>query len=762
MPKAEFAARQAVMKRIDATLLHSCLNINEYCFNRIPGSYSRGWSLEARRTNSDIHLAGMKNLMSRKAQQDQSHRSFRKPDRGITPKQSTLVNYTPEQYMKRALWFLIAVVLVQFSVRAQIAGSRISIDASLPEYQIDKNIYGQFSEHLGHLIYGGIWVGSDSPIPNVDGIRKDVVEALKHIRVPVLRWPGGCFADEYHWENGIGPRTGRPKMINTNWGGVTEDNSFGTHEFLRLCELIGCEPYITGNVGSGSVEELSRWVEYVNSANVSPMTDLRKNNGHVKPWGVKYWGIGNENWGCGGNMLPAFYADQARRFGTFMHSYGANKVFKIACGPSDEDYNWTTVLMKNASGHFDGLSLHHYSFAPQKIAADFDEAGWFDIMQKTLKMEELVTRHSAIMDQYDPFKRVALVVDEWGTWFKVEPGTNPGFLYQQNTMRDAVAAACNLNIFNNHCDRVRMANIAQVVNVLQAMILTEGEKMVLTPTYHVFDLYKVHQDAMMIPVRAVSSDYVFNGKKLPAVNCSASIDSKGKVHISLCNVDPVASQTVALDMKHFETGTISGKVLSSDKMNAHNTFDRPDVVKPTDFSRFTQAGGSISVTMPPMSVVVLEMTGKVKAAPAIELKNPKGGLDYAYYEIAAETLPPFASLTPQSTGVVESVVLPKGVRESDFGVKYDGYIKVPENGLYTLFTNSDDGSAIMIDGRLIVNNDGRHAPIERLGIVQLTAGYHRFELMFFQAGGGMELSASIQGPHLEKQTIPASILFRKQ
>jgi alpha-N-arabinofuranosidase len=667
----------------------------------------------------------------------------------------------PEQSMKRALWVFTASILLQFPVRAQVEGSKISIDASLQEYQIDKNIYGQFSEHLGHLIYGGIWVGPDSPIPNVDGIRKDVVGALKHLQVPVLRWPGGCFADEYHWENGIGPRSGRPKMINTNWGGVTEDNSFGTHEFLRLCELIGCEPYITGNVGSGSVEELSRWVEYVNSENVSPMTDLRKKYGREDPWGVKYWGIGNENWGCGGNMLPEFYADQARRFGTFMHRYGANKVVKIACGPSDEDYNWTTVLMKKASRHFDGLSLHHYSFASQKVAADFDEAGWFDIMDKSLKMEVLVTRHSAIMDQYDPFKRVALVVDEWGTWYKVEPGTNPGFLYQQNTMRDAVAAACNLNIFNNHADRVRMANIAQVVNVLQAMILTEGEKMILTPTYHVFDLFKVHQNAMMIPVKAVSRDYTFKGKKLPAVNCSASIDTREKVHISLCNVDPAHTQNVFLDLKNFEPATISGKELSSDKMNAHNTFERPDAVKPADFSGFTQTGSNISVAMPPMSVVVLELTGKVKAQPPIEVKNPKPGLDYAYYEIGAETMPPFESLTPKTTGAVESVVLPEEARESDFGVKYDGYLKVPEDGLYTLYANSDDGSAILIDGRLIVNNDGRHSLIERSGIVQLTAGYHRFELMFFQAGGGLGLIASIKGPHLEKQVIPVSMLFRK-
>ena len=662
--------------------------------------------------------------------------------------------------MKRALWCLVAAVLTQFSVSAQIANNRISIDASLQEFQIDKNIYGQFSEHLGHLIYGGIWVGPDSPIPNIDGLRRDVIDALKEIHVPVLRWPGGCFADEYHWKNGIG-LSGRPKMINTNWGGVTEDNSFGTHEFLKLCDLIGCEPYITGNVGSGSVEELSEWVEYVNSDNVSPMTDLRKHNGHEKSWGVKYWGIGNESWGCGGQMIPEYYATQARRYGTFMRTYGDNTTFKIACGPNNDDYNWTTVLMKDASMCFDGLSLHYYSSSSQRTATDIDEAGWFDVMKKTLKMEELITKHSAIMDTYDPLKRVALVVDEWGTWYKVEPGTNPGFLYQQNTIRDAVAAGSNLNIFNNHCDRVRMANIAQVVNVLQAMILTDGNKMILTPTYHVFDLYQVHQNAMMLPVKVTSSDYDFGTDKLPAVNCSASIDNKGKMHISLCNIDPAAFQNVAIDMKHFEVGKISGKVLSADKMDARNTFERPNVIKPADFSGFTLASGSLSVKMPPMSVVVLELSGKVKSEAAIELKNPISGLDYKYYEVRSEIMPVFSSLTPKSTGVVDNVVLPKGARESDFGVKYDGYIKLPEDGLYTFYSTSDDGSAILIDGRVIVNNDGRHAPIERSGFVQLTAGYHRFEVMYFQLGGGLELSASIKGPHLEKQIIPASMLFRK-
>jgi alpha-N-arabinofuranosidase len=664
--------------------------------------------------------------------------------------------------MKKLCSLVLLVIVSQLSIKSQTTENRITINASEQEYEINRDIYGQFSEHLGHLIYGGIWVGPNSSIPNIDGIRKEIVEALKEIKVPVLRWPGGCFADEYHWMDGIGNPKDRPKMINTNWGGVTEDNSFGTHEFLELCTLIGCEPYITGNIGSGTVRELSQWVEYVNSDNASPMTDLRKKNGQEKSWGVKYWGIGNENWGCGGNMTPEYYADQVRRYGTYMHNYGENKLFKIACGPSDDDYNWTTVLMKEDAPYLSGLSLHHYSSANLKTATDFDEGGWFDIMKKTLKMKELVEKHSEIMDKYDPLKRIALVVDEWGTWYKVEPGTNPGFLYQQNTMRDAIAAACDLNIFNNHCDRVRMANIAQVVNVLQAMILTKEDKMILTPTYWVFDLYKVHQDAMMIPVKVSSSDYVYKGDKLPAVNCSASIDSSGKMHISLCNIDPDKTEDVELSLESLKTNKISGTILTAEKMNAHNTFDNPDEVKPSAFSDFNLAGNNLKVNMPPMSVVVLEIEGKVELKRIeLDLKNPKQGVDYDYYKFNGNHLPNFADLKPLSSGATDNFIIPQMVSEENFALKYAGYIKIPEDGLYTFYTTSDDGSAILIDNKLVVDNDGRHAMVEDSGNVTLSAGYHKIELLFFQAGGGMGLNVSIKGPHLEKQVIPSDILYRR-
>jgi alpha-N-arabinofuranosidase len=661
--------------------------------------------------------------------------------------------------MTKRLIFLLLPLLLSANAAGQRGQATLIVDASDLRIKINKNIYGQFSEHLGHCIYGGIWVGENSKIPNTNGIRNDVVAALRQIKVPVLRWPGGCFADEYHWKDGIGPRDQRPAMINTHWGGVTEDNSFGTHEFMEFCRQVGCEPYICGNVGSGTVQELSQWVEYVNSDNVSPMTELRKKNGRDKSWGVKYWGIGNENWGCGGNMRPEFYADQTRRYGTYLRNYGSNRVFKIACGPSDGDYEWTEVLMKNARGSMSGLSLHHYSSGDGKIATDFDERGWFDILKKTLMMDEYITKHSAIMDTYDPNKRVALVVDEWGTWHGVEPGTNPGFLYQQNTLRDAIAAACNLNIFNNHSDRVRMANIAQMVNVLQAMILTRDEKMILTPTYHVFDMFKVHQDAMWVHTKVESPDYVLGEQRLPAVNCSASLDDNGKLHISLCNIDPKSGQRVSCELKQFSPKAVSGQVLTAKEMSAHNSFDDPNVVVPQGFSDFVLKNQSLEVTMPPMSVVVLELEGTYEAPPALEVKSPKPGVKYEYYEGRWERLPNFDSLSSKRSGVIEQFVLPKENSGEDFGLQYNGYIKIPSDGMYTFYVTSDDGADLAIDESLVVDNDGRHAPQEESGIIMLRAGFHEVKVRFFQGPGRQALSVSMESPGLKRQVIPADILF---
>ena len=475
--------------------------------------------------------------------------------------------------------------------------------------QINRNLYGHFSEHLGNCIYGGLWVGEDSPIPNTRGIRNDVVQALKRIKVPVLRWPGGCFADEYHWKDGIGPREKRPAIINTHWGMVTENNHFGTHEFMDLCEQLETEPYICGNVGSGQIQEMQEWVEYMTSGGQSPMTDLRRQNGREEPWKIKYWGVGNENWGCGGNMRPEYYADLYRHFQTYLRNFPGNRLFKIACGSHSSYYEWTRVLMREAGRQMNGLSFHYYCGSGKKSrsATQFEEEDWFAQIQRALEMDDLLTAHSAIMDEYDREKRVGLMVDEWGAWHEVEPGTNPGFLYQQNSLRDAMVAALTFNIFHQHCDRVKMANIAQMVNVLQAVVLTDGPKMLLTPTYHVFDLFKVHQDATWLPTELISEEYQFGNEKIPALQASASKDAGGKIHLSLCNFDPTRARDLTAVLQGAEAKQVSGQILTADTITAHNTFDNPEAVKPTAFSGASLQGNRISLTMPPKSIVVLEV-----------------------------------------------------------------------------------------------------------------------------------------------------------
>ena len=490
--------------------------------------------------------------------------------------------------------------------------NRLVIHADQPGAEISRNIYGQFSEHLGHCIYGGIWVGEDSPIPNTRGIRNDVVAALKKIQVPVLRWPGGCFADEYHWMDGIGTPTNRPSMINTHWGGVTENNHFGTHEFLDFCDQIGTAPYVSGNLGSGTVQEMMEWVEYMTSDADSPMANLRRQNGREQPWKIPYFAVGNENWGCGGNMRPEFYSDNFRRYNTFVKNYGGNKIYRIACGASDSNYHWTEVLMKNAGRQMDGLSLHYYTlptgnWSHKGSATEFNEADWYNTLQRALFMDEFVTKHSAIMDKYDPQKRVGLIVDEWGAWYDVEPGSNPGFLYQQNTLRDALVAGVTLNIFNNHADRVKMANIAQMINVLQAMILTDNEKMTVTPSYWVFEMDTVHHDATLLPSDLQSVDYSSGDKTIPAVSASASRDKAGKIHVTLCNLNPNQSADVTCELQGAKTQKISGRILTAPEMNAHNTFDQPDNVKPTEFNAFKVTDNGFVTTLPAKSVVVLEI-----------------------------------------------------------------------------------------------------------------------------------------------------------
>ncbi len=485
------------------------------------------------------------------------------------------------------------------------------IHADRGELTIAPEIYGHFAEHLGRCIYDGIWVGENSDIPNIRGYRKDIVEALKALNIPVLRWPGGCFADEYHWKDGIGPRDQRPKMVNTHWGMVVEDNSFGTHEFLDLCELIGAEAYVAGNVGSGSIKDMQDWVEYMTFDGDSEMANLRRTNGRDKPWRVRFFGVGNENWGCGGHMTPEYYADLYKRYQTYVRSYSGNRIVKIACGPSDWNTHWMDVVLSRAAGRMDAISLHYYVFTgtwgDKGDAVHFSEAQWFALMKKTLDCDELLRRHIEVMDQHDPRKRIGLFFDEWGTWWNPAPGSNPGFLVHQNTMRDALSAGIFLNTFNQHCERVRMANIAQTVNVLQAMVHTRGKEMFLTPTYHVFEMFKGHQDATLLPHELKCSAYEHDGQKLPSLNVSASKSKDGAVTITLCNLDPNAEAPLECTLNGMTANTVSARVLTAEAMNAHNTFEHPDAVKPAAFSAVSIEDGTLETTLPPMSVVLLEI-----------------------------------------------------------------------------------------------------------------------------------------------------------
>ena len=511
----------------------------------------------------------------------------------------------------KCVFFLLS--FISFNV-ALVAQNRAVVNADLGNVKIDKHIYGHFAEHLGACIYGGFYVGDTNKIiPHTNGVRNDIIIALKKLKVPNLRWPGGCFADTYHWKDGVGPKANRPAIVNRWWGGVTEDNSFGTHDFLNMCELIGADPYLAGNVGSGTVQELSDWVQYVNGkANTSPMTTWRVKNGREKAWNVNIWGVGNEAWGCGGNMKAEYYANIYRQYATYMADFENDaKKFRVASGANGSDYNWTEVLMRDIPHNMmEGVALHHYAvinWSKKGPSTEYNEELYFASMKSALRMEEYVTRHSTIMDKYDPNKRVALVVDEWGGWYDVEPGTNPGFLFQQNTIRDAMIAGVTLNIFNNHADRVRMANLAQTVNVLQAVILTNQEKMLLTPTYHVMEMYNVHQDATMLPVQLKTNDYVFGSEKLPAVSVSASKNSSGTTHVSLVNIDASKSQTITIDVRGLAVKTVAGRILTSKKLQDYNSFDQPTKIQPVVFNGAKLSNNTLTVELPPYSVVVLTL-----------------------------------------------------------------------------------------------------------------------------------------------------------
>lgn len=513
--------------------------------------------------------------------------------------------------------FVSALSMIAFISTAMAQNATITVHPQDGKEIIPKEIYGQFAEHLGRCIYGGLWVGKDSKIPNVEGYRKDVFEAIKALEVPVMRWPGGCFADEYHWMDGIGDLSERPRMVNTNWGGTVEDNSFGTHEFLNLCELLGCEPYVSGNVGSGTMEEMAKWVEYMTSDTNSTMAELRRKNGREKPWKVKFFGVGNESWGCGGNMRPEYYADLFRRYATYARNYGDNKLYRIASGANANDTNWTEVLMKQIGPrkNMAGYSVHYYAvrnWNAKGEAVNFTPQEYYETLSRSLGIEDCIVSHMKIMDKYDPEKRVGLLVDEWGTWWEVEKGTNPGWLYQQCTMRDAVVASSSLDIFHKYTDRVKMANIAQVVNVLQSMILTNEKNpedgIVLTPTYHIFNMYKVHKEATFLPSTIVCDSVRVNEKEIvPTISTTASKDKNGIFHISVTNMNMEKGQEVTVALEGVKVKTVSGTILTSEKVADYNDFSHPATIAPQPFKDCKVKKDVITLKVPKHSVVTLEV-----------------------------------------------------------------------------------------------------------------------------------------------------------
>ena len=528
----------------------------------------------------------------------------------------------------RVLAIAVALLVVLVApVSAAELEARIAIQADKPGPRIDPNIYGQFVEHLGRGVYEGIWVGEDSPIPNVRGIRSDVVAALRRIHVPLIRWPGGCFAELYHWRDGIGPREQRPRNVNSAWGDEPETNAFGTHEFMDFLEQIGAQAFLSVNVTTGTPGEARDWLQYMTEPADSAQGRQRAANGHPEPYKVPFVGIGNETWGCGGNMTAEHYADVYRLYLSAVSAPGRQLIVSDA---NSDDYDWTETLLRKAlyrhSASFAGtsqlayvsrqrqidmMSIHFYTFSGndwgrKSPATGFTANDWGTSMLRTSRTDEMIARHSAILDKYDPDKAIALSFSEWGTWWAKDE-KRPSNLYQQNTLRDAVIAGLTLNIFQSHAERVHMANIAQMVNVLQSMILTRGNQLVLTPTYHVFDLYQVHQGAALIPTQVQTGDYVSGEVKLPAINVSASRNGRGAVHLSVVNLDPERDAAVSVNIDGMKVRKASGKVIAAAAMDEHNDFDAPARLAPRELRGISVRGATVQMHVPAKSVSVIEL-----------------------------------------------------------------------------------------------------------------------------------------------------------
>lgn len=496
----------------------------------------------------------------------------------------------------------------------------LSIDASKTGTTINRNLFGQFAENLGHGLYDGIWVGKDSPIPNTRGIRNDVVTALRELKVPNVRWPGGCFADEYHWRKGVGPSEKRPATLNAAWGNVIDANGFGTDEFMDFLQQIGSEAYVSINVASGTPQEAAEWMEYMTADAPTALAKERAANGHPAPYKVGFLGIGNESWSCGGNMTADYYLSQLKIYSHFVRNdnpaqQGSTQMLKIAVGPGFPETEWTEAIMKGWQHHdwawnFDGLSLHWYTvptgWPPSLPSTGFGVDDYSKTLKSTLFMDEFLRKHEKVMDVYDPQKKVALVVDEWGAWLAPLPGTNKDFLIQQNSLRDAILASLNLNIFARHADRVRMANIAQMINVLQAMILTDKEKMVLTPTYYIFKMYVPFQNAMFVPVSFDAGTYQQGSVTLPGVDAIAARDASGKLWLEVTNLDPEKPIEIDVNISGTAIKSAKGSTLTASAVDSVNTFAAPNTVVPKPISANVK-DGSLVLTVAPKSVTVISL-----------------------------------------------------------------------------------------------------------------------------------------------------------
>ena len=535
---------------------------------------------------------------------------------------------------------LAALLLKSPSLSAQLLPSRIAdshIDVLLSEPlgTISPNIYGHFTENLGGVIYDGVWVGEDSKVPNQYGIRSALIEQLRKIKAPVIRWPGGCFADSYDWRDGVGPREKRPRRTNF-WSGSPQSpavhkydpNQFGTDDFVRFCRLTGAEPYLAANVRSLPAEAFDRWVEYCNSPEGSTtLADLRKAGGSPQPFNVHYWGVGNESWGCGGEFTAQEYAVEFRRYTTSLPRYG-QQLQLIPSGPNDDDWSWTRAFLEeitrkrlpHLSGIY-GLALHHYAWdlsrgIPQigttgnGDAIKFEPVDWYELLHQGNLMEGLIEGHWQAMGEFDKNHDIKLIVDEWGPSYKAGSEATPGDLLEQTpTLRDAVFAGMTLDTFNRHPEKVAMANCAQLINCLNSLYLAHEDRFVVTPVGRVFEMYTAHQgnQALRTVIAAPQVHYDRDGKPATfwGLQGSASLADKRLVltvvnsHVSEPRLTEITIRGAA-----GKSGTVT--TLTSPDIHAHNTFAQPTTLVPKTDSVKVK-GSTLVHEFPPASVSALQI-----------------------------------------------------------------------------------------------------------------------------------------------------------